>query len=314
MLGISLSFSLGGALARADGPTGDDVYFVVNKSANELAVRSLLEPDRVIARFRAISGANSGDKMVEGDRKTPEGIYFVERELPPNRLLSLHGAAAFELNYPNPYDRIRKRTGYGIWIHGVDNEARMEKRFDTKGCVALSNSQVVELRRWMGPKKMIPVIVMNDFNPAIPNSVEVAESPLTKRVHDWVEAWGSKDAEKYLAFYSPDFYARGMDYKRWSSYKRRLTRNYQKINVDIRNLRIFRHEKYSVALFWQHYTSNRFESSGWKRLYLLGEGEQALILSEEMKQEQNGTPGLDAVPPETVALPRLSAGPQLPPQ
>lgn len=263
-----------------------DVYLVVDKLSNELVVRSLKNPGTVLKKFRSITGSNAGDKVSEGDRRTPEGIYFLEREIPRSRLRALHGVAAFELNYPNPYDRIRKRTGYGIWIHGVDKEERMQKRFDTQGCVALSNQDVVELRNWIGDGKMTPVIILNDATEET-TALEPAGSALEKRVGEWVKAWGSRDAEVYLSFYHPDFFARHMNFAGWSAYKRRLAKNYSSIDVKIRDLRIFRHDKYSVALFWQDYRSNRFESAGWKRLYWLDDSTAGglKILSEEMRNE-----------------------------
>lgn len=48
------------------------------------------------------TGANKGDKLRQGDEKTPEGIYFFSKKIknPPNPIL--YGSLAFPLNYPNP--------------------------------------------------------------------------------------------------------------------------------------------------------------------------------------------------------------------
>jgi hypothetical protein len=88
-----------------------------------------------------------------------------------------------------------------------------------------------------------------------------------------------------------------MNYDAWTKYKTRLTKQYDFIKVVISDLQVFRHSKYSVALFKQYYRSNRFEAYGWKRLYLLGEGDQAKILSEETKYLRQGAPGVVANPP-----------------
>jgi murein L,D-transpeptidase YafK len=29
-----------------------------------------------------------------------------------------YGYEAYTLNYPNPIDKLRRKTGYGIWIYG----------------------------------------------------------------------------------------------------------------------------------------------------------------------------------------------------
>ena len=33
-----------------------------------------------------------------------------------------YGVAAYPLDYPNAWDRFNERTGYGIWLHGVDHK------------------------------------------------------------------------------------------------------------------------------------------------------------------------------------------------
>ncbi|MBS1986192.1 MAG: L,D-transpeptidase family protein [Bdellovibrionales bacterium] len=292
------------AVPRAEVLPPDDVYILVNKQENLLTVYSLAEPNKVVMQYRAISGTNLGDKTREGDMRTPEGIYFLEREIPRRRLQRIHGPAAFELNYPNPYDRIFKRTGSGIWIHGVEKDNRLEKRFDTKGCVALGNKDVVELRQWVQADRMTPVIIVDQIIPGKPLGIESENSPLGQRIIDWARAWSSKDVDAYLSYYHENFYARKMNLAAWTKYKRRLAKVYQHISVGVSDLKIFRHEKYSVALFQQNYRSDRYQSKGWKRLYLMGEGADAKILAEEMRNEEagptNGEEPGSALPPEIL--------------
>jgi murein L,D-transpeptidase YafK len=104
---------------------------------------------------------------------------------------------------------------------------------------------------------------------------------LGKRIQEWASAWMSKDAEKYLSFYSTNFYSRKMNYEQWRKYKTRLSKNYKFIDVKINNLRLFRHNKYAVALFEQEYKSDRYQTRGLKRLYLVGPEDKAQILAEE---------------------------------
>lgn len=263
----------------------DSFFLVMKKNTNELSVRSFKDPNKVYKIYRAISGTNNGDKEREGDKKTPEGIYFVESRIPNFRLQPLHGAAAFELNYPNPVDRIHKRTGSGIWIHGVDNENRMQKRFDTLGCIAVSNSDILDLATVLNDYKKIPVVVVGESNPNEPLGFESPGSPLYERVQAWAAAWSSRDPESYLSFYHPDFVSRRMSFSEWKAYKTRLTKAYKSIKVTLENLRVLRHGKYSVAVFDQIYRSDRFASNTRKRLYWVGEGASAQILAEEVAQE-----------------------------
>lgn len=260
-------------------PAPGEFYLVMNKSKNELSVHSFAD-NQILRSYRAITGLNSGDKEREGDMKTPEGIYFVEAPVPQKKLLALHGPAAFELNYPNVVDRIFHRNGKGIWIHGVDHESRMQKSFDTRGCIAVSNGDILDLKKVLSFKN-IPIVIFEKEIPDVVFGIENAGGPLHQRVIDWVAAWSSMDVEKYLAFYSTDFYSRKMDYEAWRKYKTRLTKQYKKIEVKVDDLKILRHGKYSVAIFNQIYDSGVYHVKGRKRLYLIGDGPTAQILAEE---------------------------------
>ena len=285
-------------------------YLVVSKQSNELTLRSFETPSKILKTYRAITGANLGDKEREGDRKTPEGIYFVTRQLPKTRLTKLHGAAAFELNYPNPFDRYARHTGSGIWIHGVDDESRLQKKFDTLGCVAMGNQDVVELGAQLEPG-LTPILVVDSDDATKPLGYQSEDSPIVKRVRAWAQAWTSKDQDAYISFYHPDFKSRGMDRKGWDAYKRRLAKQYKTIDVDLGNLTVLKHPKYSVALFRQSYRSDRFRSDSDKILYWVGEGDQAQILIEAVAAENAeilppGTPVQADTPP--AESPASSAG------
>jgi len=261
-------------------------YIVVEKQTNRLTLRSFESPSRVLRTFHSITGAVLGDKQIEGDRRTPEGIYFVTREIPRPRLQKLHGAAAFELDYPNIVDRLAKKTGSGIWIHGVDNEKRLEKRFDTLGCVALGNADVVELGK-MFQWKRTPVLVVDTEVPE-QLGLESPEGPIGRRVQAWAQAWSAKDQDAYISFYGDRFSSKGMDRAAWDKYKRRLAKNYAKIDVKIENLRVLRHPKYSVTLFDQFYESDRYRAQSSKVLYWDGNGPDARIAAEIVAGEIAG--------------------------
>ncbi len=266
-------------------PKPGSFYLVMRKQSNLLTVHSFEDPKKIIKEFRAISGTNSGDKEKEGDMKTPEGIYFIDRKIPKNRLRDLHGAAAFELNYPNAVDRIHGRTGSGIWIHGVDKDDRLKKRFDTLGCVAVSNFDIVDLAKRVTTMRNIPIVIVDSESADLPLGFEPPGGPFFEKVRAWAAAWSSRDPEAYLAYYHKDFYARGMNHAQWTNYKKRLVKQYSSIDVKLDEIKILRHGKYSVAVFKQHYKSNRFQSVSMKRLYWVGEPDVAQILAEEVAQE-----------------------------
>lgn len=89
-----------------------------------------------------------GDKIREGDGKTPEGLFTIDRINPRSQFTLSLG-----LDYPQAEDRARaKAGGYDpggdIMIHGQPNAmpVGMKGKGDwTAGCIALINSQMREL-------------------------------------------------------------------------------------------------------------------------------------------------------------------------
>jgi len=91
-----------------------------------------------------------GDKQQEGDGKTPEGIFRIDRRNP---------ASAYHLSlgidYPRAEDRARARAagvspGGDIFIHGQPNAASSLITLPgdwTAGCIAVSNEQMEILWR-----------------------------------------------------------------------------------------------------------------------------------------------------------------------
>lgn len=90
-------------------------------------------------RSLAVStGRIQGDKVREGDRRTPEGIYFFTRAFTDNRT-TIFGRRAYHLNYPDPFDRLDGRRGNGIYLHGTNRPLGSR---DTNGCVVMDNADL----------------------------------------------------------------------------------------------------------------------------------------------------------------------------
>jgi murein L,D-transpeptidase YafK len=74
-----------------------------------------------------------GPKLREGDQQSPEGFYTVSwGQLNPASRFHL----SFDIGYPNAVDRINKRTGSAIMVHG---------RCISQGCLAMGNLQIEEI-------------------------------------------------------------------------------------------------------------------------------------------------------------------------
>lgn len=96
---------------------------------------------KVVAEYVAGTGENFGRKEVEGDAKTPEGVYLITKSYLDHKM-SIFGTRAFHLNYPNYFDIQDGRTGNGIFIHGTNRPLRLSS---SNGCVTLGNEDLDNL-------------------------------------------------------------------------------------------------------------------------------------------------------------------------
>ena len=164
------------------------------------------------------TGEMPGPKEKEGDKKTPEGIYFLIDEYEERYLTPIYGARAFPTDYPNFLDLQQGKTGYAIWIHGTDKAL---KPMDTNGCIALENRDVAALSRYV-TRHVTPVIIQQTL--AYAGAGEVADRAQTVRafVDLWVQAHLFGTAGQYLSFYAPEHRP---DIRWWEAWEtRRLSR------------------------------------------------------------------------------------------
>jgi murein L,D-transpeptidase YafK len=74
-----------------------------------------------------------GPKFKEGDRQAPEGFYTITPgQMNPNSNYYL----AFNMGYPNAFDRAWNRTGSQLMVHGDCS---------SRGCYAMTDEQMVEI-------------------------------------------------------------------------------------------------------------------------------------------------------------------------
>jgi murein L,D-transpeptidase YafK len=127
-------------------PLADRV--VVLKSERKL---QLLHKGAVLRTFKIALGLRpEGHKEFEGDFRTPEGQYRLTRRNPNSEYF-----LSIQVDYPNERDvaRARKqglRPGGSIMIHGQPNVPRKPRDYYTnvdwtEGCIAVSNSDMVEI-------------------------------------------------------------------------------------------------------------------------------------------------------------------------
>jgi L,D-peptidoglycan transpeptidase YkuD (ErfK/YbiS/YcfS/YnhG family) len=173
------------------------VYVFEQKSSGLQLVRS----------FYASIGRAGFDKEVEGDLRTPLGIYHITSRLDDQQVEELYGIGALPLNYPNEHDRRMGRTGSGIWLHGVPRVSYARSPYATEGCVALANDDMAYLMEVLQTRRT-PVVIANEVNWVRPADQAAERRSFETLLTKWQEARARGDARTLLALQTADFNAR----------------------------------------------------------------------------------------------------------
>ena len=135
---------------------------VVHKAAHTMV---LFHGKKALRTYKvALGTVPAGPKRVEGDHRTPEGIYHIDAKNPKSRFhLALH------LSYPDRADverarRLGMRPGGAIMIHGLAPSfaylGALHRQTDwTDGCIAVTNAEIEEIWR------MVPVGTKVEITP-----------------------------------------------------------------------------------------------------------------------------------------------------
>ncbi|MDD5399967.1 MAG: L,D-transpeptidase family protein [Sulfurimonas sp.] len=232
--------------------------------------------------YDAFTGKHKGDKIKEGDLKTPIGIYQITKKLSKNtKLDSFYGPLAFVTSYPNLYDSYRGRDGDGIWIHGLPtNQSRDDF---TRGCIAINNSSIECLDRNIDISKTI--LIINDTKVKQDVSKK-ALATILAQLYAWRYNWIYDDINGYLSFYSNEFVKDdGMNFKDFKSYKARIFQKNERKSIVFNNINIFPYPNTSNIYqinFKEFYKSDTFKFEGDKTLIVeLDKSNKIRILTEK---------------------------------
>lgn len=124
----------------------------------------VLSGSEVLKTYKISLGRNaSGDKEEQGDKRTPEGDYFIDGKNPGSAYHKNLG-----VSYPNERDVAEARSkgldpGGDIKIHGIRNGFGFIKKFHllfdwTAGCIAVTDDEIDEL--YASVKVGTPVTIM----------------------------------------------------------------------------------------------------------------------------------------------------------
>ncbi len=234
---------------------------------------------RLVSDFYMTIGRNGPDKRLEGDKRTPTGVYFISQELPASQLTAFYGAGAFPINYPNELDQKQGRTGHGIWLHGVPSDTYSRPPRSSDGCVVVSNPDLKTISRHVVPG-ITPLIIANRTEWLERGQWQAQRKALLAKVDAWKSDWESRDADLYFGHYSRQFLTEAGS--SWLQSKRRNVTQKAWIDVDMDDMSLYLYPKGDIAVlsFTQNYRSDTFSDTTRKRVYFQLENGQWRIALE----------------------------------
>ncbi len=231
---------------------------------------------KLVKTYSTATGKFKGDKSINGDHKTPEGIYSINDFLSKEELLRRHGkyaeiygAGAFPMDYPNFIDEREGKTGGGIWLHSTHDDNRISKGLDSKGCVVLQNADLRDISQYIEIERT-PIIVVQDALYLTKTTWDRNRTDISQAVTRWSNAWKEKDFDTYISSYDSErFHDRSKgSYSSYKNYKKAVFSRVDKPNIKLEFISIMSNLEYAVVLLEQNYQSSVINDIGKKTLYL----------------------------------------------
>ena len=228
---------------------------------------------RFVADYYISHGKAGTDKLREGDKKTPIGVYHVTASLPRQKLTDFYGSGAFPISYPNEWDKRHGRNGHGIWLHGTPSDTFSRPPKASDGCVVLAYRDLDALAKNL-QIGLTPVIISNSIEWLSLDDWQAERRALLDSIEAWRQDWESLDTGKYLAHYSIRFRSGNLNVEQWAAQKRQINAGKQWIKVAALNISMFRNpgqEELVVVTFDQDYRSSNLSNAMKKRQYWIKE-------------------------------------------
>jgi len=143
-------------------PYGNPTILVVRKQSRTMSVFQGTKP---VKKYKVVLGHDPrNDKLMQGDKCTPEGVYRVVTKYPHRKWQKF-----ILLDYPTPENWLKfaqaKQRGKIPWdaniggdigIHGTDDELKnLLGENWTEGCIALRNGDIEEVYRLVRPGTLV---------------------------------------------------------------------------------------------------------------------------------------------------------------
>lgn len=242
---------------------------VVDTSKSTLYVYENVNGEpRYVADYYISVGKKGADKSTEGDQKTPLGVYYINGNLPREKLTDFYGPGAFPLTYPNEWDKRLGRDGHGIWLHGTPSDTYSRPPRASNGCVVLANNDFVKLGKYVQVGHT-PVIITSKMDWSDEND-RMQRDELLQTIEQWRKDWSSLNTDAFLQHYASDFSTGQTRLAAFAQQKRQVNAGKEWIQVKLNNVSIFPYPNQPglvVVNFEQDYSSSNLNNRMNKRQY-----------------------------------------------
>lgn len=265
---------------------GETTYAIlVEKSTQQLFAYAYDGSFKQIYRFKSSTGEEPGPKALDGDKKTPEGVFLFTEMHEKRDLTPIYGNRAYPTDYPNIIDRLLGRTGDAIWMHGTNKPL---KDRDSNGCIVLENKDIDKLAPYISLNRT-PIIIVDKVNYISQEAVETVKPEVVSFLSDWRDAFVLGTYHQYLSFYDAEYLPDISWWTEWNKIRKTFSSSHLPLSIEIKKTSITRFNGSFVVWFDQIARSgNKDLFSGTRKLFLTPAKERFRIIGEEYMAPPRG--------------------------
>lgn len=194
---------------------------------------------RLMAHYYISVGKAGTSKLVEGDQRTPLGVYYITSSLDPKSLKEFYGSGALPISYPNVLDSKRGKTGSGIWLHGTPPTQFSRAPQASDGCVVLANPDLLHLINTVAIRST-PVVIAAQLQWVNPQKNRADAKPFEDTLNAWRVAKSSGRADQVLKYYTQDFSSNGRSLAQWTPTLQSEMQKFQGRPIELKDVSFLR--------------------------------------------------------------------------
>lgn len=194
---------------------------------------------KLIGNYYISVGKAGTSKLVEGDQRTPLGVYYITSSLDPKSLKEFYGAGALPISYPNVLDSKRGKTGSGIWLHGTPPNQFSRAPQASDGCVVLANPDLQHIINTVAVRST-PVVIAAQLQWVNPQKNRAEAKPFEDALNGWRLAKSSGKTQQVLGYYTQDFSSNGKTLSQWTPTLQAEIRKFQGRAIELKDVSFLR--------------------------------------------------------------------------